>query len=134
MATGLYTASQDFGLVMIGAAIQIGVVTSDGPISISSCAGLTSLSSHYWIDLMTYNNPPGLPPEWLNLQTDFSSIFGCGTGRTPGGNITSFNWSLTTVSSSRLAGSYDITIQGTGARAGSTLRVHGTFDEPLTPN
>ena len=60
--------------------------------------------------------------RWLT----FSS---CGV-QNSGDTVTGLDMTITSVSPARIAGTYDIIVQGAGARAGSTLHVHGVFDVP----
>ncbi len=73
-------------------------------------------SDNSWAGLGT------LPARWKNL-----TFVSCGA-TTDGDVVTARDVSLTQVSPARIAGSYEIVVQGKGAREGSTLRVRGVFD------
>jgi hypothetical protein len=76
-------------------------------------------SDNSWADL------GALPARWKNL-----SFVSCGA-QSSGDVVTAKDLTITSVSPARVAGTYEIVVQGAGPRAGSTLRVRGSFD--VTP-
>src|SRR5262249_20936070 len=64
-----------------------------------------------------------LPPEWKSL-----SVAGCGKASS-GDLVTKSELTISTLRPDRVAGRYDLVIDGAGPRSGSTLRVSGEFDE-----
>ncbi len=70
----------------------------------------------------SYAGLGALPDRWKNL-----TFVSCGA-QNGGDVVTARDLIITTVSPARIAGSYEILVQGAGVRAGSTLRVHGVFD------
>jgi hypothetical protein len=67
-----------------------------------------------------------LPARWKGL-----TFTACGE-QGSGDVVTARDLTLTNASPARVAGHYEILVQGAGPRAGSTLRVHGVFD--VTPD
>ncbi len=78
------------------------------------------------VTLMTSDNAwaglDALPARWRGLVF---TLCGASTG---GDVVTARDVTLTHVSPARIAGHYEILVQGKGAREGSTLRVRGVFD------
>ncbi len=70
----------------------------------------------------SYADLGALPARWKNL-----TFVSCGA-QSSGDTVTARDLTITSVSPARIAGSYDILVQGAGPRAGSTLHVHGVFD------
>jgi hypothetical protein len=67
-----------------------------------------------------------LPARWKGL------IFTACGEQSSGDVVTARDLTLTSASPARVAGHYEILVQGAGPRAGSTLRVRGVFD--VTPD
>lgn len=104
-----------------GRSVQIYVPANPSPGPLTSCP-----SNAVPVSLITSDNGwaglDALPARWKNL------IFtACGASST-GDVVTARDVTLTQASPARVAGTFEILVQGKGTREGSTLRVHGAFD------
>jgi hypothetical protein len=131
-----YPIDEDTSYVTLpkdGRSIGIAVrrAASHGPISVSGCNQLAALPSEYALTLNTVASPVALPAEWRGHVFGFRGP-ACGLAVDDPASVVTFTWTLTTVTRERLAGSYEVVLAGKGSRAGSTLRVSGSFDQALT--
>lgn len=88
------------------------------PSTYTATVALTT-SDNSWADL------GALPSRWKDL------VFTTCGAQAAGDVVTARDVMIMSLSPARIAGTYEIIVQGGGPRAGSTLRVHGSFD--VTP-
>ncbi|WP_230467253.1 hypothetical protein [Lujinxingia vulgaris] len=102
-------------------------------ISIASPASL-SCADENWnnvglLSLSTFDNGwsglDALPEAWRGLNFNNSH---CVSEPFSGDDVTRWTLEITTADATRLAGSFAMTVEGTGPRQGSTLTIEGSFD------
>jgi hypothetical protein len=125
-----YTTSQDAYALDFphwGRSIQIGLPAHPSTGTLASCPSGGSAS----LALITSDNSwaglDALPLRWKNL------IFASCGAQSSGDTVTARDLTITAVSPARVAGTYDVVVEGAGPRAGSTLHAHGVFDIAPTP-
>lgn len=122
-----YTVSQDRVVLFLphfgrNVQIQVAQATTRGTFT-ASCPSWPTQGPN--LGVITSDNTFGptvaqLPAVWKNLN--FGDCYG-----PPGDTLQTLSLSGT-VSPSRFYGTVDVVVVGAGPRAGTTLRIHGTFD------
>lgn len=101
------------------------VAMHPAPLAFASCADFISDVDFTVVTLP--GQTPSLPGEWIG--EDFDSHY---TGCVVSPDVPlSYTLTISSLSASHAAGSFDVMAQGGGPRAGSTLHVFGDFDTDL---